>query len=139
MLHLILNGCKRHLFKIGTKLLIKTGNMAPQKLKYQCTSKAPLKMNYQCTSMVPKKMKYQCTSNIKGSPKNQILLYFKGSPKGEISVNIFRYFAHENKETKMVGLLTLPKDSLLSCTAGPRKPRQLECFQGDCCRPGFRT
>ena len=27
--------------------------------------------------------------------------------KGE---NIFRYFAHENKETKMVGLLTLPRE-----------------------------
>ena len=45
--------------------------------------------------------------------------------------NIFRYFISENKETGRVGLVTLPKDTLQSCTASPRKPRQLEYFQGD--------
>ena len=33
--------------------------------------------------------------------------------------NIFRYFVHENKETKMVGLLTLPKDALLPVPESP--------------------
>ena len=66
-------------------------------------------------------------------------LYSKWFFEGQFTENVFRYFINENKETGRVGLVTLPKDTLLSCTASPRKPRQLEYFQGDCCRPGFQT
>ena len=40
--------------------------------------------------------------------------------------NVFRYFI--NKETGRIGLITLPKGTLLSFTAIPRKPGQLEYF-----------